>query len=361
VLIGAVVAGGFVVAAVAFAYTPGLTLALGLAAPAAERWLTPLLHEVTREEIVITADGGQLRADLYQPTRARSAMLLVHGLSASGRRQPDLERLARLLAREGQLVLVPEFSGLAAFRLTGREVTEIQAALTHLVDRHGSAGVAGFSFGAGPALLAAATVPRLRVVGSFGGYADLRNVIRFITTGAHTLDGRRYVQPQQEYNRWKLLALLAGFVADEGEHRLLETIARRRLENPPGDVATLERDLRGDGRRILALALNRDEGAVDALLAALPAEARRALDALAPLPVVSRLPGRILIAHGAGDDSIPFTESLRLAAATGRRARLAILHTFHHTGPRPFWESLGERAQDGYNLVRIAGDLLARD
>jgi len=43
--------------------------------------------------------------------------------------------------------------------------------------------IAGFSFGAGPALLAAADLPGVRVVGSFGGYADLRNVIAYITTG----------------------------------------------------------------------------------------------------------------------------------------------------------------------------------
>ena len=50
------------------------------------------------------------------------AVLLVHGLSRMGRRQPDLERLARLLAGHGLVVVVPQFEGLAAFRLTGREI-----------------------------------------------------------------------------------------------------------------------------------------------------------------------------------------------------------------------------------------------
>ena len=76
-------------------------------------------------------------------------------------------------------------------------------------------GIAGFSFGAGPALLAAAEVPGLRVAGTFGGYADLRRVIAYITTGVHSFGGRRYAQRPEEYNRWKLLALLTGFLENE--------------------------------------------------------------------------------------------------------------------------------------------------
>ena len=355
----AIAAAGGVTAVVALSLAHGATLALALAAPAAERWLGPLLQPWTREEVAIAGPAGTLDADLYRPARAHGAILLVHGLSSSGRRQPDLETLARLLAREGQLVLVPQFPGLAAFRLTGVEVDQIRAALEDLIRRHGAAGIAGFSFGAGPALLAAAGFPRLRIVGSFGGYADLRNVIRFITTGVHHLDGVRHVQPQQEYNRWKLLAILAGFVGEARERRVLDAIAERKLRNPADDVTALERALGGEARGLLALALNRDETAVDGLLAGLPARAQRALDALAPLPVVPSLTGRILIAHGAGDDSIPFTESLRLAAAAGGRAHVSILRTFHHTGAAPLWTSLGDRAGDGARLLRITHHLLA--
>src|SRR5207302_94458 len=82
------------------------------------------------------------------------------------------------------------------------------------------------------ALLAAAAYPEIALVGSFGGYADLQNVIAYVTTGVHTFGGRRYVQPQEEYIRWKLLALLVGFVASERDRTLLGAIARRKLENP---------------------------------------------------------------------------------------------------------------------------------
>ncbi len=98
----------------------------------------------------------------------------------------------------------------------GARSTRCARRSTYTLSLNESAGIAGFSFGAGPALLAAADVPGLRVVGSFGGYADLTHVIAYVTTGAHDFDGRRYVQRQEEYNRWKLLALLVGFVQDRG-------------------------------------------------------------------------------------------------------------------------------------------------
>jgi methionyl-tRNA synthetase len=75
-------------------------------------------------------------------------------------------------------------------------------------------------------------------------------------------------------------------------------------------------------------------------------------------PVMPRLAGRLLIAHGAGDESIPYTESLRLASAAGPREEAIILESFHHVGPRPWWPSLAH-LRDGGRLVRIAEGLLS--
>lgn len=352
--------GGILVAALALAVRlgPALALALPLALPSTERALVHLIGDPTREDLTLPGADGPLRADLYRPAAPQGALLLVHGLSPAGRRHPDLARLARLLARHGRLVLVPDFEGLRAFRLSGREVDEVGQALRHLRRMDARVGVAGFSFGAGPALLAAATVPDLRLVGSFGGYADLRHVIAFITTGVHAFDGRRYAQPQEEYNRWKLLALLAGFVEDARDRALLQAIAERRLADPAEATGRMEAGLGAEGRSVLALVQNRREDALPALLAGLPAPARDALERLSPLAVVPRLSGRLLVAHGVEDGSIPFTESLRLAEASGGRARTVIFRTFHHTGPQPLWRSLADRARDGWQLLRLADALL---
>ena len=349
---------GLGLAAFAARFGPAFSFSLALALPRTEPWLRPLFPEPTREEILLPTHGRILRADLYRPVVPRNAFLLVHGLSRAGRRHPELVRLARLLAQHGQLVLVPEFEELATFRLSGREVEEIRSALRLLGRLSDRVGIAGFSFGAGPALLAAADHPDLRLVASFGGYADLRHVIAYITTGVHTFHGRRYVQRQEEYNRWKLLALLVGFVENERDRKLLHAIADRKLANPSEPTDALQATLGEEGKNILTLILNRSEEAVGPLLTRLSPRAREALHQLSPLPVVPRLSGRLLIAHGVEDDSIPFTESLRLAEASSDRAQVTILQTFQHTGPQRFWQSFSQRAQDGWSLFRLVDDLL---
>lgn len=339
---------------------PALGLALSLAAPGAERWLAPLGATVVREEVSVSVGAHAVAADLYRPLQPAGALVLVHGLSRDGRRQPDLERLARLLAGRGQLVLVPQFEGMAAFRLGGTEVADVRAAVEYLRRLDPRVGLAGLSFGAGPALLAAAELADLRVVGAFGGYADLRNVIAFITTGVHTWAGQRHVLHQEEYNRWKLLAMLVGFVEQSRDRTALASIAERRLANPFDDTGPLESDLGPDGQAILALALNRREEAIGALIGALPARARQALARLSPLGAVPRVRGRLLIAHGAGDASIPFTESLRLAAVAPTSPRVLILQGFHHTGPRSPWSALTGGLGDGWGLVGLLDDLLSQ-
>lgn len=338
---------------------PAVTLSIALASPAAAPWLALVRQDIALETVTVRAAGHRLEADLYRPARPTGAILLVHGLSRAGRAQPDLARLAGLLAREGQLVMVPDVAGLKAFRLGGTEVEEIRGALAELAARGHPTGIAGFSFGAGPALLAADGVPGLRFVGSFGGYADLANVIRFITTGRHEHGGHAYAQRALEYNRWKLLALLAGFAVSEADRETLFAITQRKLANPGDYTGALERELGDEGRSLLALVQNHRADAVPALMAALPASARAALESLSPLRAVSRTSARVLIAHGGADDSIPFTESLRLAEAAGGRARVAILQTFHHTGPGGRWDRVWSRFQDGVSLLRIAGNLLS--
>ena len=344
--------------ALAVGFAPGLTFTLSLAAPSTERWLATLSHRVTREDITLPVRFGGLAVDLYRPARPRSALLLIHGLSRAGRRQPDLARLARLLASHGVLVVVPQFDGLAAFRLTGREVDQVRAALDYVATLRPSPGIAGFSFGAGPALLAAADVPGLRMVGSFGGYAELTHVIGFVTTGAHAFHDGRYVQPQEQYNRWKLLALLVGFLQDQDDRQRLDMIAGRKLTYPGDDTREIEASLGPEGRAMLAVVQNTREDAVAPLLVALPEGARDALRRLSPLAAVPRIRSRLLIAHGMGDDSIPFTESLRLAEAARSGAHLALFRTFHHTGPRALWPSIFERTRDGWTLYRLANELL---
>lgn len=357
VLAGIATAAG---AAALLRYAPTLALTAKLASPATARMLAPLDPPVTRTELRLGVEAGALTVDVYRAPAGSGVLVLVHGLSRAGPRHPELERLARLLAARGRMVLVPHLEGLMAFRLTGREVAGIGAVLAHARNLSRTVGLLGFSFGAGPALLAAAeAAPQPEVVGSFGGYAELRHVIRFVTTGVHYWQGQRLVQPQEEYNRWKLLSLLAGTVPAGRDRVLLERLAARKLANPFDDTQALEAALAGEGRTLWALVTNRREEAVDLLLGDLPARVRAHLDRLSPLRIMERLRSRVLIAHALHDTSIPYTESLKLAARVPGRPRVALLRSFHHTGPRTGWRWAVDQARDGWELVGLADELLS--
>lgn len=335
-------------AAVVLRWGATLLVMIALAAPATETWATRWLAPISRQHVSVRSGERVLGADLYRPRDApmpRAGLVFVHGLSVAGRRQPDLARLAQLVAGAGPLVLVPEFEGLAAFRLTGQEVQDVAAALRHLRQIVPVVGVVGFSFGAGPALIAAAQAGDVALVGSFGGYADLRNVIVFIPTGTHAFGGVRHVTRPEPYNRWKLAALLVPFVPDAADRARLDAIVRAKLSDPAADTTALEASLADGGRRALAVARARDEAEARRLIDDLPPSAREALAALSPLPVVPRLRGRLLIAHGADDPSIPFTESLRLAEASRGNARAVVLRGFHHTGVTNGWRAAIDAAR----------------
>ena len=171
-------------------------------------------------------------------------------------------------------------------------------------------------------------------------------MIAFITTSERA----------EPYNRWKLLQLLAGFVGDERDRGGLDLLAQAKLANPSEDTGRLELALGADGQAVLALVHNRRPDAVSQLLARLSPTTHAALDRLSPLPVMARLRGRALIAHGRADTSIPYTESLRLANAAGTHA--IVLDTFHHTGPFSPLELVGYGARDAWRLLSLADALL---
>jgi hypothetical protein len=329
-------------------WLPALIVTVALASPGAEPWIAPWLGNVARHEVTI--DG--IETDVYVRSNAspRAALVFVHGLSVTGRRHPDLMRLARLLAAAGPAVIVPHFEGLAAFRLSGREVADVGRALRHARTVAPTVGIAGFSFGAGPALVAAADAD-VELAASFGGYADLRNIIVFIATGAHEYAGGQYQHAPEPYNRWKLAALLVPFLDDDRE--MLTAITTARLANPATDTRAQERALGPEGHAVLALVRASTESDVRRRLAELPPRAQTALDALSPVAAVARLRARLVIAHGTDDPSIPFTESLRLAAASGR-TQAVILGGFHHTGAA----HVPRAAIDAWRLVVLVDNVI---
>jgi pimeloyl-ACP methyl ester carboxylesterase len=267
---------------------------LGGGRPAVLTALTP-----APERVALPVTGW--RADRY----ARAALtprplVLVHGVTPRGKDDPLAVDAARLLARAGFDVAVPTVPGLTTGRLRPGDVEPVVATIDALWVATGHpVTLVGVSVGAGPALLAAADErvrTRVAAVLSLGGYASARSLVRFFLTGDHAWgDVRGHVDHDP--------GLVRAFVDANGD--LVDDATRRAL---------------ADGDRARAAAL------IDAP----PPTLARLLDALSPERVATRIEARLVLVHGRGDRAVPFTESLRMAAARPERTRVLIVGVVDH-------------------------------
>lgn len=338
--------------------------------------LTRWTAEPGRENLTVPLPGKGLAARLFRPGgRARGAgVVLVHGVNETGKDDPRIIWVADLLARAGFVVLTPDFTGFKSLTLRASDIDEIVASAAFLSarmpgDGPEKVGVVAFSYGAGPAVVAAAEPAardRLRFVVSFGGYYDLANVITFVTTGRYEYRGEQGQLAPNPYNRWIFLKYNLDLLGDPLDRVILGEITGHKAERPLVEAGPLAANLTPEGRAIYDLMGNRDPARVAALLRRLHPDVAAQIARLSPSRAVQDVRARLFIAHSNPDEFIPFTESLRLAEAAPdpSRVHLAILGGFRHVRPefppltwRSFWSFYAGEGRKifwfVYRLLRI--------
>jgi pimeloyl-ACP methyl ester carboxylesterase len=308
----------------------------------------PAAGRPPRREPVLLASGAA--ADLWRPRGAppHLGVVLVHGLTPDGKDDPRLAGAAALLARGGLAVLVPDLPAMREQRLSPDDAAVVAAAIRRLATDPRVRGeglvVIAVSVGTAPAAVALADSEldtRVRLVATLGGHAEARELVRYFTTGAWgfgTVAGRVDLDPSLAR---AFLTLNLDIVRDPVDRAAVAAGLSGRPLSP---------EVGPEARAVLAVLANRDPARVDALLAALPPGTQALLDALSPARQVRRLSSRVLIVHGREDPAIPFTESLRLAAAADpTRSRLVLVDLVGHVeGRLPAWR----QARD---LLRLLG------
>ncbi len=300
------------------------------------------------KEITFPGPRGIVKADLYlpQPIVKRAGILLNHGVIDTGKDDLRLRRLAEILCRAGFVVLIPDFAGMRSFRISPTDIEEIQAAFDYFFQMENyvlqkSCGLFGFSYGAGPTIIAACQPKirdKVRFVVSFGGYYDLKNVLSYIGTGYFEYGGKRYFRPPQEYGKWVFLASNLDLVKSEKDRSILQEVIKVKLKDEKGVIDHYLRDLGKEGRDILALISHSDPGETEDIINRLPLSIQHDLKALAVSAVLPNLKADIILAHGKDDDLIPFTETLAIAQAVPnpQRAYWKIIRRFSHVDPERY-------------------------
>ncbi len=307
------------------------------------------LHTITqapvRQSVTFPGGGREMLATLYRPPRGGpgTGIILVHGVNESGKDDERIVWLADLMARAGFTVLTPDFLGFKSLTVRTSDVEELVASIRYLAARSedvapGAVGLIGFSYGAGPTIIAAAdrrVRDAVRFVVSFGGYFDMLNVITFVTTGYCEFGDLRIRIVPNEYSRWIFLRYNLELVPTTRDREVLKEIAEAKARNPAVDAGPLAMTLGPEGRAAYNLLVNRDPDRVPALVAALGPLIREQIRFLSPSRVVGDLRARLFVVHSDPDDYMPKTESLRLAAALESRGNvhLALLRVFDHVRP----------------------------
>ncbi len=315
--------------------------------------LMALAPRPAREPVSFVTGGEERAADLYRPAQAaRAAIVLVPGVVARGRRDARVVAMANTLVRLDFTVLVADNPGVRQKRMRATDVRDVADSVAWLASRPalapaGHIGIAGFSYGAGPVLLAALEPDireRVRFVLAVGGYYSLENVVSFLTTGyypdvapalgAASSTGRLSPHP---YSRATFirsnLDLLELPVDREFFRRYAAYLTGDQLDGDeplPGHMAA-------DAQAFYDLLDNHLPAEVPGLLDRLAPRMRSELEGINPAAHdLSRLRAGVILLHGRGDRLIPYTESIALAnALPAGQAQLFLIDGLAHVDFRP--------------------------
>jgi dienelactone hydrolase len=284
---------------------------------ALDAWKGP----VSRETVI----HAGIPVDIYRGRNPVSPILIVHGVNPTGKDSLDLVRISQGLAQAGYEVYVPDLADMKKQHLRPEEAGNVKA-IFQFIGRN--AAIACFSYGCGPALIAATSPEirdKVRYALDFGGYYDIREMLEFVVMGPET---------PIAYSKWIYLAANSDLAGDEGQEQI-KKIANLRAAGLPKDPA-LEENLSPGARTLLQIftATNREE--FKAHIDAAPESLQLRLDSLSPSRYVRELRAPLVLIHAAYDPSIPAQQSIELAGAAranGFEPRLTLLQMYGHTHP----------------------------
>ncbi len=296
-----------------------------------------------RKTIAYQIYGRHYTGDLYLTAeRPRAGIVLVPGVVAAGKDDARLVRLAHTLGRLRFAVLVPELPGLRRLEIRAVNVREVADAFAYLTSRPelapgGRAGIAGFSYGAGPVLLAALQPDireQVRFIMTLGGYYNLESIASYITTGYYRTSERDQWQYLSPHSYAALVFGLSntGLLNNDSDRRRLSSFIWELSEAEDSSDLTPLKGLADDANALQNLLINQDPSRLPALLDRLSPLMRKELESINPAGHdLSELKAQVILLHGRSDNIIPYTESVALARILPQRqVRLFLIDGFAH-------------------------------
>lgn len=301
---------------------------------------------------------------LYVPDQPglHAGLILVPG-NAVDIADAQLNRAAEALARLGVATLIAQLPGLRAGHIVADDVERLVEIFKWLAvhpsidpDR---VGFSGFCIGSSLALIAAADpqiAQKVALVNVFGGYYDLKQLLRAIATQSvrHGGDEVAWEPAQPSVELFARNVLL--YVDDPLDRQLISDhfASGAPLIPPPPNLSPR-------GSLAYQILTTSDPEHIDRLLAQLPTDISDRLDALSPSHVINRVKAPIFVMHDVSDPYVPVQESLSLADAVDPdRLYYSQFAFFNHVRPdrfRPAWQGVWDGLRLAYHIAQIFDQL----
>ena len=268
-------------------------------------------------------DGGTGTADLYVPAGGgeHSAVMFFLGVNPAGKNDERVVNVANAIARSGIVVMIPWSERMAERRITDQEVDDLVRGFEYLsalemVDSD-RVGMAGFCVGASLTMVAAQDErirEDVRVVNSFGGYYNARDLIASVVSGQRFYDGEsRPWEPDSLSKEVVQIHLLESVQGPDERNLLAQAIEQG---------ANLPDSLSDNADTVRALLSSPDLETAYLLLERLPPESLETLRRISPSTNIGDLHAKVLAMHDREDKLVPSEESRRLVDALESRGSI---------------------------------------
>ena len=309
------------------------------------------------------SDGSIGTADLYLPASGdgHSAVLFFLGVNPAGKNDERVVNVGSAMARTGTAVMIPWSERMTQRRVDSREVDDLVLAFQHLQARGevdpDKVGMAGFCVGASLLMVAAQDErirDQVRVVNSFGGYYDAKDLIASVAAESRFYEGDKMPWAPDPLSVEVVRTHLLESVRDLDERsRLLQALENESV--PAGSLSP-------EGQTVYEILTSTDLEAAHRHILRLPPSSTETLDRISPSTNIGDLHSKVLVMHDREDKLVPSEESRRLVDAL--RPRGDVFYTefsfFDHLDPTRRvgrLEFLREGAKLSSHMYRIMREL----
>lgn len=144
---------------------------------------------------VTTESISRHSTDIYHPLKSKGSILIVHGMSPLGNKDPRMIHLSKAVATCGYTAITPHFPDIAKLLISKKEISDIEKFTIRILNRKdlcpgGKTGMFSASFAGGMCLIAASrnTISeRITSIISVGSHGDVSETVAYFM-GKDNLD-----------------------------------------------------------------------------------------------------------------------------------------------------------------------------